>query len=300
MFPALSRHIPRAQCRKNSGERWEMESAIASPSARPRKIVEEFALLKTLINKWKARREKKLDVPVNTADTRPKEFSSSLIIVVYNLNERTAATTERCIESIKSFTNDYELIIIDNASSFGTDVLRKEADVYVRNRKNLGYAPGANQGLKLACGEYLAVLNNDIVFQTEWLTPLVDALKKNPLIAVIRPGEHRERGEGVVLDYKDYHGFCYVIPRKIYTEFKDDRNNLLSEDFKFGYFEDLHLWWRILSRGYAMAKHFGVRVSHKGGYTIHQMPNLSEITRENERTFVAKTGLSNWREHFYR
>jgi hypothetical protein len=48
-----------------------------------------------------------------------------------------------------------------------------------------------------------------------------------------------------------------------------------------------------------MAKHFEIRVAHKGGYTIHQIPNLEEITRENERTFVAKTGLTNWREYFY-
>jgi GT2 family glycosyltransferase len=153
--------------------------------------------------------------------------------------------------------------------------------------------------LKLARGEFIAVLNNDIVFHSTWLPPLIDELKRDSSIAVIRPGEQRERGQGVVIDYKNYHGFCWVIPRKIYTEFKDGEGGLLSEDFKFGYFEDLHLWWRILSRGYKMAKHFEIRVGHKGGYTIHQIPNLGEITRENERTFVAKTGLTNWREYFY-
>jgi GT2 family glycosyltransferase len=259
----------------------------------------EFALPKALFSRWKERTAKKGNTPRLIPDRSNKDVTCSLIIVVYNLNEKTAKITERCIESVKRFTTDYELILIDNASSFGTDVLKQEADVYVRNQKNLGYAPSVNQGLKLARGEFIAVLNNDIVFHTAWLPPLVDELKKDPRIAVIRPGEQRERGEGMVFDYKNYHGFCWVIPKKIYTEFKDGEGGLLSEDFKIGYFEDLHLWWRILSSGYKMAKHFGIRISHKGGYTIHQIPNLSEITRENERTFVAKTGLSNWREYFY-
>ena|SRR2546427_7531796 len=224
---------------------------------------------------------------------------TSLILLAYNLNEKTSRVTQHCIESVKKFTRDYELIIVDNASAFGVHVLRKEADVYVRNEENLGYAPAANQGLKLARGDFIAVLNNDLLFRAEWLPPLLDELKKNPRIAVIRPAEKRERGSGLVLGYKGFHGFCWVIPRKIYAEFKDQHDNLLSEDFRFGYFEDLYLWWRILRQGYEMAKHFGVRVWHKGGYTIRQLPNVSEITKENERTFVAKTGLANWREYFY-
>src|SRR3989442_16027420 len=125
---------------------------------------------------------------------------TSLILLAYNLNEKTAKTTRRCIESIKKFTTNYELIIIDNASAFGTDVLKKEAHVYARNAENFGYAPGANQGLKLARGEFIAVLNNDLLFRAEGLPPLLDALKKNPRIAVIRPAEKRERGKGLVLD----------------------------------------------------------------------------------------------------
>jgi GT2 family glycosyltransferase len=276
-----------------------MEAAITLAAAHPGMIVTAFSRLKALFSRWNARTGKNVDTSGLNPDTRPTDVTVSLIIVVYNLNEKTAETTQRCIESVKQFTTDYELIIVDNASSFGTDVLREEADVYVRNQRNLGYAPGANQGLKLARGEFIAVLNNDIVFHSTWLPPLIDELKRDSGIAVIRPGEQRERGQGVVIDYKNYHGFCWVIPRKIYTEFKDGEGGLLSEDFKFGYFEDLHLWWRILSRGYKMAKHFEIRVGHKGGYTIHQIPNLGEITRENERTFVAKTGLTNWREYFY-
>jgi GT2 family glycosyltransferase len=263
------------------------------------RIVTKFARLKDLLSRWNARTGKKAYTPGRVLDTHHRDVVVSLIMVVYNLNEKTADITQRCIESVKRFTTDFEFIIIDNASSFGTNVLRQEADLYVRNQRNLGYAPGVNQGLKLARREFIAVLNNDIVFHTTWLPPLIDELKRDSLIAVIRPGEQRERGQGVVIDYKNYHGFCWVIPRKIYAEFKDEEGNLLSEDFKFGYFEDLHLWWRVLSRGYKMAKHFGSRVSHKGGYTIHQLPNLAEITKENEQTFVAKTGLSNWREYFY-
>ena len=69
--------------------------------------------------------------------------------------------TRNAIDSLKRL-NGIRLIIVDNASPMGGGYLRSEADIYIRNKKNLGYAPAMNQGLKLATSDYIALAENDI------------------------------------------------------------------------------------------------------------------------------------------
>ena len=90
---------------------------------------------------------------------------TSIIIPCYILPDKDAELLtflKRCIESIRCHTKDYELILVDNGSPIGGEYMRDEADIYVRNQSNLGFAPAVNQGLKLARGEWLVVMNDDI------------------------------------------------------------------------------------------------------------------------------------------
>ena len=49
----------------------------------------------------------------------------------------------------------------------------------LRLEKNTGYAGGNNAGLKVATGEYAALINNDCVVEKDWLVRMVDtAIKK--------------------------------------------------------------------------------------------------------------------------
>ncbi len=110
---------------------------------------------------------------------RHRERTVSIIIPLYNKAEY----TKRCLEGI--FANDngairYELILVDNASSDGTDELLKSftGDIQViTNRKNLGFAKACNQGARLATGDYLLFLNNDTIPKPGWLEPLLDGME---------------------------------------------------------------------------------------------------------------------------
>jgi glycosyltransferase involved in cell wall biosynthesis len=73
----------------------------------------------------------------------------------------------------------WELIVIDNGSTDGTAVyLAGVQDVaavpvtVVSNATNLGFPAAINQGLQLARGEYLVLLNNDMVVTDAWLDQL--------------------------------------------------------------------------------------------------------------------------------
>ncbi|MBR4264949.1 MAG: glycosyltransferase family 2 protein [Bacteroidales bacterium] len=98
--------------------------------------------------------------------------SLSIIIINYNTPE----LTERCVDSVLSFTelSDFEVIIVDNGSSKrylpNTDSRVK----YVYNRKNLGFSGGNNLGLTLAMGEYILLLNSDTIISDNSLKILLD------------------------------------------------------------------------------------------------------------------------------
>ena len=96
--------------------------------------------------------------------------SLSIIIINYNTPE----LTERCVDSVLSFTelSDFEVIIVDNGSSKrylpNTDSRVK----YVYNRKNLGFSGGNNLGLTLAMGEYILLLNSDTIISDNCICPI--------------------------------------------------------------------------------------------------------------------------------
>lgn len=87
----------------------------------------------------------------------------SIIILSYNTQD----LLRQCLESINQQTykaSDLEIIVIDNASTDGSvAMLRQEFPQanLILNSQNRGFAAANNQGLKLAQGEYVLLLNSD-------------------------------------------------------------------------------------------------------------------------------------------
>jgi hypothetical protein len=77
---------------------------------------------------------------------------------------------ERCLEGIRRQTfRDYEIIIIDNASTDGTGAMvqKKFPDVrHIRLEKNVGVPAGRNRGVLEAKGDFLVFLDDDAVFES--------------------------------------------------------------------------------------------------------------------------------------
>jgi glycosyltransferase involved in cell wall biosynthesis len=102
---------------------------------------------------------------------------TSIIIPVWGQLE----FTQQCLASLKEHTRPtWELIVIDNGSNDGTAAylagVRDMASVpvtVVTNTTNLGFPAAVNQGLRLARGEYLVLMNNDVVVTDGWLDQLI-------------------------------------------------------------------------------------------------------------------------------
>lgn len=75
---------------------------------------------------------------------------------------------------------DYEVILVDDASTDGTrewlQTLKDPRIQTVLNHSNLGYARTNNVGVRLARGELIVLLNNDLLFEPGWLEPMLEIL----------------------------------------------------------------------------------------------------------------------------
>jgi GT2 family glycosyltransferase len=103
----------------------------------------------------------------------------SIIIVSFNTKDILVS----CIKSVKKYTSgiDYEIIVIDNASTDGSAKAAKDLGVkLIVNKENVGFAIANNQGTKLSKGEFLLFLNSDTEVKDNVLGEMVSWMKVNP------------------------------------------------------------------------------------------------------------------------
>jgi GT2 family glycosyltransferase len=107
-------------------------------------------------------------------------------IIVLNWNGK--KVLKGCLDSIRAqkFKNS-EVIVVDNASTDGSQEMIKKKYAFVKlikNKENRGYAGGNNIGIKKAKGEYILILNNDTVLDKNFLKELWSNRKKADILGV--------------------------------------------------------------------------------------------------------------------
>lgn len=106
---------------------------------------------------------------------------------------------------------DFEVVVVDNRSSDGSAEMVKKYFPQVKlieAKENLGYARGANLGLRESRGIYAAIFNPDIFITKGALETLINYLDANPDVAMAGPKLTNADGS---LQYS-----CYRFP-KIHT-----------------------------------------------------------------------------------
>jgi GT2 family glycosyltransferase len=111
----------------------------------------------------------------------------SIIIVNYG-----KGWLPKCLPSIVATEyppSRLETIIVDNASGDDLASIGKTfAGVkLIPLMKNVGYAKAANTGMENSRGEYIALLNNDVIVTPDWLNKLANVLKRDKNVAAVCP-----------------------------------------------------------------------------------------------------------------
>jgi GT2 family glycosyltransferase/Flp pilus assembly protein TadD len=221
---------------------------------------------------------------------RPTEKLVSIIILGFNQVEY----TRKCIESIRMHTRQrYELILIDNGSKDGTEAYFRSIPgaKVVRNAENLGVSKGWNQGLRLARGEYLLILNNDIIVGPDWLENMVRLAECDPSIGLVGPRSNYIAGPQVVpnvpyraeseiqgfirawqaghdlsaAEFQFIKGFCHLIPRRVF-----EKVGFYDERFGKGNFEDDDYCMRVRLHGFRALFADDSFIHHYGSVSFNQ------------------------------
>ncbi len=67
-----------------------------------------------------------------------------------------------------------EIIVVDNGSSDDSaDFAEQNGARVVRLKTNLGFAAAVNRGIAVAKGDWIAILNNDVILDPDWLETLL-------------------------------------------------------------------------------------------------------------------------------
>lgn len=107
----------------------------------------------------------------------------SILILNYN----TCKLTLDCLQSVFASNTSYtfEVIVIDNDSSDSSveSIARDYPQAtLIANDDNIGFARGNNQGMEIATGRYVLLLNSDTIVQEDTLQTMIYFMDENPTV----------------------------------------------------------------------------------------------------------------------
>jgi len=144
----------------------------------------------------------------------PQAADVSVIVPTYEGRHH----LENLLPSLREQTLPHEVIVVDNASTDGTDELLREGwpDVHVVSfSENLGFGKAANAGVAAAASKTVVLLNNDTVCRPDFLERLIEALDPEQGVVMASPVLVRLGNEGlidtagIVVD-RSLHGFNHM------------------------------------------------------------------------------------------
>jgi len=223
-------------------------------------------------------------------------IKASIVILTWNSTELLRGCLASLPQALRMFP--HEVIVVDNGSRGYTPAsLRLEFPwmQVIVNRKNRGVAPGRNQGMQVAQGEYIILLDDDTVVQPGTFDHLLKYMDAHPEIGLCAPklldlygqlqltcrcfptisdklarqlpfaAAHRLRQDAELADWDhnsvravDYViGACQVIRRAALVEV-----GLLDEKIFYGP-EDVDLCLRLQQAGWQIVYNPEVIVIHK-------------------------------------
>lgn len=249
------------------------------------------------------------------AEAPERDALTSIVMVTYN----NLALTRACLDSIEAHADGekLELILVDNASRDGTAEFLTEwaasrGHKVILNETNRGFAAANNQGLQIARGDYLVLLNNDTQVTSGWLATLRRHLRRNPRLGLIGPVTNnignqarvdirsasladmhqaarrytcQHLGESFLLPTLAF--FCVMMSRSTYL-----RVGALDEVYGLGFFEDDDYCRRVEEAGLFSACARDVFIHHHLSASFGQMNVIERqaLFEKNKAIYEARWG----------
>lgn len=221
---------------------------------------------------------------------------------------------QRTVSAIRLHTDEnetpYELIVVDNGSTDGTcEWCVKERINLISLPVNTGFPVACNKGMRIASGDYLLLLNNDVIVSRGWLSGMLRALNSSSDVGMAGPVTNYASGKqqvGYAVSESQFHGiaaairreqqgrteptlrlvgFCMLFKRELY-----ERIGELDERFAPGHYEDDDYCLRARMNGFGLLMCHDVLVYHQGSASFKRgnPEELQALIARNRGLFVEK------------
>lgn len=244
---------------------------------------------------------------------------TTIIILTHNRLEQ----TKKCVKSIRRHTPEaHEVIFVDNASTDGTvkwlqgQVKENRNYHLIENKGNVGLAKGRNQGINASQGEFILLLDNDVVVSEGWLSGMLECLNRAPDAGMIGAMSnsnsdlrHTTNADYPSLDHLDtyaakfkerYHhrriprrnisGFCMLFRRTL-----TEKIGWFDERFDAGHVDEDYSVrtaladYRNYIAGDIFIHHSGGKASPVSRNSLDKKWTLSKTSPEGRKLLILKT-----------
>ena len=230
------------------------------------------------------------------------EISQNPLVSIITVNFNGLAYLNLLYESLAKISySPVELIMVDNASvDNSVEYVRKNYPrvKILQNTENYMFARGNNEGIKIARGEIICLLNNDVVVDPNFLEPVIQAFQKQPEMVACQPKvldlnqKHKFEYAGAAGGFIDRYGYPFMRGRLFFDLEEDtgqydtaieifwstgacffirknmlEKIGILDENFTM-HMEEIDLCWRIHLIDKKIFCIPESKVWHKGGGTL--------------------------------
>lgn len=214
-------------------------------------------------------------------------MKASFVIANFNRKNEVLSTIAKTKELVKSDANNYEIIIVDNASTDGSADAIKAAysDVIViENKVNTG-GSARNLGFTKAIGEYLIMLDDDSNIEFG-LEEALNYMDKNSMVGVLALNvTNGPYTSALWQDGQETVGFIgcgAVIRRKVFE--------LIGgfAEWIFLYVEEWEYGLRVINAGYQVRFFAACHVNHRASMINRSSKRFRVNVTKNELAIVYK------------
>jgi GT2 family glycosyltransferase len=216
---------------------------------------------------------------------------NSVIVPSYCPVPEVAVLARRAVAQLLGNTVDpYELIVVEQGepvlAGLTEDARAMTWLAYKHYPEPMGFARAANKGVSMASGDYLFIVNNDVLVPWAWDSQLLKEYVSCPKCGILSPTDVVVP-EPVV--YRDVSWWgCVLVSRAVWDELGP-----LDEE-KLNYrFNDQDWNIRCRQAGYEVCRYGGVRVEHFESSTYRHM-NVDESPERAE--MVRRYGVAHFHE----
>ena len=210
-----------------------------------------------------------------------------------------------CLHSIAAQSvPPVEVIVFDNGSR---EPSQAPGARIIRSETNIGFAGGVNEAYRRARGELIALVNNDVVLDRDWLEIVTGSMRDDPAIGAVQTIIRRDEStiDGAGIDISDGtfrqlgHGEPFAVRRSSFADAWGVsataalyRRSAIGDRFFdprfFAYYEDVELCARLHDGGWKTEVLPVIKATHAGSRSAALLGGGALRLRTRNRYWVAR------------